>query len=46
MTEMLEFILPIFAASNIFFEFYLLENISIYSLIGFILSVVHAILPM
>ena len=46
MTEMLEFILPIFSISNLFFFYYILDVISYASMIGIFISVIHAILPM
>ena len=46
MTEMLEFILPIFSISNLFFFYHILGVVSYTSMIGFFIGVIHAILPM
>ncbi len=46
MTEMLEFILPIFSASNFFFFYYIKGSISFYTIIGFVVGSLHAVLPM
>jgi hypothetical protein len=46
MTEMLEFILPLFSISNLFFFYHILGIVSYTSMVGFFISVIHAILPM
>ena len=46
MTEMIEFILPLFAGSNIFFFYYIHNTVSYYTLAGFIVGLLHAFLPM
>ncbi len=46
MTEMLEFILPIFSASNFFFFYYTKGKSSFFTIIGFGIGLLHAILPM
>lgn len=46
MTEMIELMLPIFSFSNLFFFYFVLEDISIYTVIGLVIGILHAILPM
>lgn len=46
MTEMLEFVLPIFSASNIFFFWFINGEIPIINLISLGIGVLHAIIPM
>jgi len=46
MTEMLELILPIFSASNLFFFYYIDNEVSYFSIIGLGIGLIHALLPM
>ena len=46
MTEMLELILPLFSGSNMFFFYYIQGVISIYTIIGLVIGILHAFLPM
>ena len=46
MTEMLEFVLPIFSASNLFFYWYITDQTPTIIIISFVIGVLHAALPM
>lgn len=48
MTEMIEFILPIFTLSNIFFFTFIKEKFEVnpYTLVSLIIGILHAALPM
>ena len=46
MTEMLEYILPIFSASNMFFFWYIQGTINNFTILGLVIGIVHAFLPM
>ena len=46
MTEMLEYMLPIYCASNIYWEYLFSDYLSTPALIGLVIGIVNAILPM
>ena len=46
MTEMLELILPIFSASNLFFFYFIQNDAFVTSVIGLVIGVIHAVMPM
>lgn len=46
MTEVLEYFLVIFCASNLFFSYYISDEISWIALSGMIIGIIHAFLPM
>lgn len=46
MTEMLEYMLPIYCASNIFWEYLFSDYLSAPALTGLVIGIVNAMLPM
>jgi len=46
MTEMLELILPIFSASNLFFFYFIQNDAFVTTVIGLFIGVIHAVMPM
>ena len=46
MTEMIEYVLPIYSISNLYWYYRFTGKLSLYGIIGIILGVINAFLPM